>query len=57
MPTAEDYMRNAEECLIAADRTQDQTERAMLVRLHEQWLRLAAYKMRKERSESPPRDS
>jgi hypothetical protein len=48
LPTAEDYRRRADECLAAARATQDENERAMLMRLFEQWLRLADYKQRKE---------
>jgi hypothetical protein len=46
MPTAEDYRRRADECLAAARAPQDENERAMLMRLFEQWLRLADYKQR-----------
>jgi hypothetical protein len=48
VPTSEDYARNAEDCREAAKRTHDETERAVLMRLTEQWLRLAEYKKRKE---------
>jgi hypothetical protein len=48
MPTSEDYARNAEDCREAAKRTHDETERAILMKLTEQWLRLAVYKKRKE---------
>jgi hypothetical protein len=52
MPTVEDYARSAEQCLAAARRTEDETERAMLMRLYEQWPRLAAYKQRKDATQS-----
>jgi hypothetical protein len=48
VPTSEDYVRNAENCREAAKRAHDETERAMLMRLTEQWLRLAEHKKRKE---------
>jgi hypothetical protein len=48
VPTSEDYARNAEDSREAAKRTHDETERAILIKLTEQWLRLAEYKKRKE---------
>jgi hypothetical protein len=41
-------MHKAQECLAAARHSQDNAERAMLMQLYEQWLRLASYKQRKE---------
>jgi hypothetical protein len=39
MPTAENYAQNADECLEAAKRARDETERMILTALAEQWLR------------------
>ena len=52
MSTAEEYERQAENCLAAARGAEDNTERTMLMRLYEQWLELAAYKRSKETSQS-----
>ena len=53
MSTAEEYERQAENCLAAARGAEDNTEHTMLMRLYEQWLELAAYKRSKETSQSP----
>ena len=53
MPTADEYMRKGEECLAAAGRAQDPAERAMLMQLYEQWLRLAHYKWGKDGRQDP----
>ena len=53
MPTADEYLRKGEECLAAAGRAQDPVERAMLMQLYEQWLRLAHYKWGKDGRQDP----
>jgi hypothetical protein len=46
MPSAEEYESNARECREAAEHTLDDVERAMLLRLADQWQILADYKRR-----------
>jgi hypothetical protein len=53
MPRATEYLHKAQDCLAAARRTQDEAERAMLMQLYEQYLRLAHYKQRKEVGQDP----
>jgi hypothetical protein len=53
MPTADEYMRKAEECLASAGGAQDPAEPAMLMQLYEQWLRLAHYKRGKASRQGP----
>jgi hypothetical protein len=48
MPTSEDYKRSAEECRQFAGQTTDQVEREGLLRMAEQWARLAEHKAKKE---------
>lgn len=44
MPTAEAYRLKAEECRSLAEHAADETEREELLRMAEQWQRLAIYK-------------
>jgi hypothetical protein len=44
MPTSEDYKRSAEECRQFAGQTTDQVEREGLLRMAEQWARVAEHK-------------
>jgi hypothetical protein len=44
MPTAEDYTRRAQECRQIAEQVQDAIERGTILRMAEQWDRLARRK-------------
>ena len=48
MPSSEEYKRSAEECRRAADKADDEIERETLLRMVEQWMRLAEYKAKIE---------
>jgi hypothetical protein len=49
MPTPEEYRRYATLCDNLADTTDDKIERAMLLKLAQQWRRLANHKAKQER--------
>jgi hypothetical protein len=53
MPTAEDYKRSAEECRRPAEQVQDPIERETILKMAEQWDRLARRKMQ---IEAPKKD-
>ena len=44
MPTAEDYKRSADECRRVAEQVQDSIERETILKMAEQWDRLARSK-------------
>jgi hypothetical protein len=44
MPTAEDYKRSADECRRLAEQVQDSIERETILKMAEQWDRLARRK-------------
>jgi hypothetical protein len=48
MPTSEHYKRRAEECRALAEQAHDEDERATILRMAEQWERLAEHKAKKE---------
>ena len=48
MPNSEHYRRRAEECRALAMQAHDEHERATLLRMAEQWERLAEHKEKKE---------
>jgi hypothetical protein len=48
MPTAEDYKRSADECRRLAEQVQDSIERETLLKMAEQWDRLARRKTQVE---------
>jgi hypothetical protein len=48
MPTAEDYKRSAEECRRLAEQVQDPIERETILKMAEQWDRLARRKVQIE---------
>jgi hypothetical protein len=50
MPTAEDYKRSAEECRRLAEQVQDPIERETILKMAEQWDRLARRKLQIEAS-------
>jgi hypothetical protein len=52
MPTSERYPKSAEQCRRAAQRSDDSLEREALMRIAEQWDRLADHKARKEAEEA-----
>lgn len=52
MPSSEEYKRSAEECRRAADQAEDEIERETLLRMAEQWYRLAEYKAKIEAGQS-----
>jgi hypothetical protein len=41
MPSAEDYRRNASECVRLAQNAQNPADKALLLKMAETWLRLA----------------
>jgi hypothetical protein len=43
MPAAEDYRRNAAECVRIANRTKDPDAKALLLRMAEGWLDMARH--------------
>jgi hypothetical protein len=51
MPTPDEYKRYAALCDDLADTTDDKIERAMLLKLAQQWRRLANHKAKRERPE------
>jgi hypothetical protein len=51
MPTSEQYRKSAEQRRRAAQRSDDRLEREALMRIAEQWDRLADHKARKEAEE------
>jgi hypothetical protein len=48
MPTSEHYRKRAEECRRLAEQAHDAHERATILRMAEQWERLAEHKAKKE---------
>jgi hypothetical protein len=48
MPTAEEYKRSAEECRRVAEQVHDPIERRAILRMAEQWDRLARRKTQME---------
>jgi hypothetical protein len=51
MPTAEEYQKSADDCLRLAREATDPKESEILLRMAEQWNRLADYKAQRKSSE------
>jgi hypothetical protein len=54
VPTSDEYRHNAEDCVRAASEVPDKQERQFLLRMAEQWRRLADYKAGIEAPEDRP---
>jgi hypothetical protein len=53
MPTPEKYRRYAELCIKLAATVDDKIERAMLMKIAEQWRRLANHRAKREPGQDP----